>query len=175
MKAEKQIIIDALLERINQSPFMLVADYTGMTVPQFSELRKRLRAVGAAFNVSKNTFVKRAANTAQMPDSIGEALKGQTAVVTGGSDVCAAAKTLKNFNKEFNRPVIKGGVLDGAMLEAAQVQALADLPSREVLLATLLGVLNEPARRMVTVLNEPLAALARVLQAKADQGSGIAE
>lgn len=171
MKAEKQIIIDALLERINQSPYLLVADYTGMTVPQFSELRKRLRAVGAGFNVSKNTFVKRAANTAQMPDTIGGVLSGQTAVVTGGSDVCAAAKTLKNFNKEFNRPVIKGGVLDGAMLAAAQVEALADLPSREVLLATLLGVLQEPARRMVTVLNEPLAALARALQAKADQGS----
>ncbi|MCB1091552.1 MAG: 50S ribosomal protein L10 [Verrucomicrobiae bacterium] len=170
MKAEKQIIIDALLERINQSPFLLIADYTGMTVPQFSELRKRLRATGATFNVAKNTFVKRAAISASVPESVGDLLSGQTAVVTGENDVCAAAKAIKNFHKEFSRPVIRGGVLDGAVLAAAQVEALADLPSKEILQSQLLGLLQEPARRMVTVLNEPLASLARVLQAKADQG-----
>ena len=170
MKAEKQIIIDALLERINQSPFLLIADYTGMTVPQFSELRKRLRATGATFNVAKNTFVKRAAISASVPENVGDLLSGQTAVVTGENDVCAAAKAIKNFHKEFNRPVIRGGVLDGAVLAAAQVEALADLPSKEILQSQLLGLLQEPARRMVTVLNEPLASLARVLQAKADQG-----
>jgi large subunit ribosomal protein L10 len=171
MKAEKQIIIDALFERINQSPFLLIADYTGMTVKQFSELRKRLRATGAAFNVAKNTFVKRAAASASMPDTVGGLLAGQSAVVTGSSDVCAAAKTLKAFHKEFSRPVIKGGVLDGDLLVAAQVEALADLPSKEILQSQLLGLLQEPARRMVTVLNEPLASLARVLQAKADKES----
>ncbi|MBL9151063.1 MAG: 50S ribosomal protein L10 [Verrucomicrobiales bacterium] len=169
MKSEKKIIIDALYERINQSPFLLVADYSGMTVKQFTELRKRLRATGATFNVAKNTFVKQAAASASMPDTVGSLLAGQTAVVTGASDVCAAAKTIKAFHKEFNRPVMRGGVLDGAVLSAAQVEALAELPAKEVLQSQLLGLLQEPARRMVTVLNEPLASLARVLQAKVDQ------
>lgn len=163
-------MIDALLERINGSPFLLVADYTGMTVPQFTELRVRLRATGAEFHVAKNSFVKRAAADASLPGEIGAILAGQTAVVTGGSDVCAAAKVVKGFHKEFNRPQIKGGALDGAVLDAAQVQALADLPPKEVLQAQLLGVLQGPARQLVTVLNEPLASLARVLQAKADLG-----
>lgn len=170
MKTEKQLIIDALLERINASPFMLVAEYAGMTVPQFSELRTRLRQAGAEFHVAKNTFVKRAAATASIPETVGALFIGQTAVVTGENDVCAAAKILKNFHKEFTRPAIRGGVLDGEVLDAVQVGALADLPAKEILQAQLLGVLQTPARQLVTVLNEPLASLARVLQAKADLG-----
>lgn len=170
MKTEKQLIIDALLERINASPFMLVAEYAGMTVPQFSELRTRLRQAGAEFHVAKNTFVKRAAATASIPETVGALFIGQTAVVTGENDVCAAAKILKNFHKEFTRPAIRGGVLDGEVLDAAQVGALADLPAKEILQAQLLGVLQTPARQLATVLNEPLASLARVLQAKADLG-----
>lgn len=170
MKAEKQIIIDDILERINASPFMLVTDYTGMNVPQFAELRNRLRAVGASYYVAKNSFVKRAAETAEYPESIADALGGQTAIVTGESDVCAAAKVLKNFNKEFEKPEIKGGVLDGAPLDTAQINALANLPPMEVLQAQLLGVLTTPARQLVTVLNEPGSALARLFQAKHDQG-----
>jgi len=170
MKAEKQLIIDALLERINESPFLLVAEYSGMTVPQFAELRARLRAAGAEFHVAKNAFVKRAADSASLPEGVREILAGQTAMVTGESDVCAAAKALKNFHEEFDRPVIKGGVLDGEVIDAAQIQALADLPSREVLQAQFLGVLQTPARQLATVLNESIASLARVLQAKADQG-----
>ncbi len=170
MKAEKQLIIDTLLERINQSPFLLVADYAGMTVPQFEELRNRLRAAGAEFHVAKNTFVKRAASDAEVPETINEMLSGQTAIVTGESDVCAAAKTLKNFHKEFERPVIRGGALDGEVLDVAQVNALADLPPKEVLQAQLLGVLQTPGRQLATVLNESITQLARVLQARVDKG-----
>jgi large subunit ribosomal protein L10 len=102
---------------------------------------------------------------------LGDVLVGQTAVVTGAQDVCAAAKVMKNFSDEFKKPEIKGGVLDGALLDPAGIKALADLPSREVLLATLLGVLQAPASKLVRTLNEPAASLARVLQAKADQGA----
>lgn len=170
MKEVKQVIIDELLVKINESPFLLVADYGGMTVPQFEELRARLKENGARFQVAKNTFVKRAADSAEYPDGFGEFLSGQTAIVTGESDVCAAAKTLKTYHKESGVPGLRGGVLDGELLDEDKVRALADLPSREVLQAQLLGVLNQPAQRLVTVLNEPGASLARVLQAKADQG-----
>ncbi len=170
MKELKQVIIDQILDQINASPYMLVADYGGMTVPQFEELRKRLKDTGAKFQVAKNSFVRRAANSADYPEGLGEYLSGQTAVVTGESDVCAAAKALKTFNKEFGCPETRCGVLDGELLEGDKVKALADLPPKEVLQAQFLGTLNEAARQMVAVLNEPGSSLARVLQAKSDQG-----
>jgi large subunit ribosomal protein L10 len=169
MKAEKTLLIENLLERVNASPFLFVVDYTGLTVAKFSELRKRLAEGGSEIHVFKNTLVKKAAERAGYPQDIGAHLVGQTAVVTGSKDVCAAAKVLKNFAAEFEQPQIKVGVLDGNLLEAAAIKALADLPSREVLLATLLGVLQAPASKLVRLLNEPAASLARVLKAKGEQ------
>ncbi|BCX46653.1 50S ribosomal protein L10 [Haloferula helveola] len=165
MNPDKKIIIDELLERVNTSPFVLVVEYTGMTVPQFSELRTRLAASGAECHVAKNTYMKKALAEAGLPDT-GDALAGQTAFVTGESDVAAAAKVLKSFEKEFQKPAIKLGILDGDILDEAQVKAIAELPSREVLLATLLGVINAPASKLVRTINEPGSSLARVIQAK---------
>lgn len=165
MNPDKKIIIDDLLERLNASPFVLVVEYTGLTVPQFSELRNRLRSTGAECHVAKNTYMKKALAEAGLPDT-GDQLAGQTAFVTGEEDVAAAAKVLKTFEKEFKKPAIKMGILDGALLDEAQVKAIAELPSREVMLATLLGVINAPATKLVRTINEPGSSLARVLQAK---------
>lgn len=165
MNPDKEIIIKGLLERLNASPYLLVVEYTGMTVPQFSELRTRLSSAGAECHVAKNTYMKKALAEAGMPDT-GDALAGQTAFVTGESDVAAAAKVLKNFQSEFKKPAIKIGLLDGALLDEDQVKAIAELPSREVLLATLLGTINAPAAKLVRTINEPAASLARVIQAK---------
>lgn len=165
MNPDKKIIIDELLERVNTSPFVLVVEYTGLTVPQFSELRTRLAATRAECHVAKNTFMKRAFAEAGLPDP-GDKLVGQTAFVTGEADVAAAAKVLKTFEKEFKKPAIKLGILDGDLLDEEQVKAIADLPSREVLLATLLGTINAPATKLVRTINEPASSLARVIQAK---------
>ena len=165
MNPDKQIIIDQLLERVNQSSFVLVVDYNGMTVPQFGELRNRLADGGAECHVAKNTHMKRVLSDAGMPD-IGEDLVGQTAFVTGESDVCATAKTIKNFAKEFKLPAFKSGVLDGEALDADQIKTLADLPPRDVLLGQLLGVINAPATKLLRTINEPGASLARVIKAK---------
>lgn len=169
MKAEKSLLIEEVLRKVNASPFILVVDYTGLTVDKFAELRKRLRGCDAEIHVYKNTLVKKAAERANYPSGISDVLVGQTAVITGVQDVCATAKVLKTFADEFKKPEVKGGVLDGALLDAAGIKVLADLPSREVLLAQLLGVLLAPASKLVRTLNEPAASLARVLQAKADQ------
>jgi large subunit ribosomal protein L10 len=147
---------------------MFVVDYTGLTVDKFEELRKRLRGAGAELHVFKNTLVKKAAERAGYPDEIGTVLTGQSAVVTGEKDVCAAAKVMKTFSDEFAKPAMKGGVMDGKYLDPAGIKVLADLPSREVLYATLLGLLQTPAQQLVRLLNEPAASLARVLQAKAE-------
>jgi large subunit ribosomal protein L10 len=171
MKAEKSDMIQHLLEKVNASPFMFVVDYTGLTVDKFEELRKRLRGAGAEMHVFKNTLVKKAAERAGYPDEIGSALTGQSAVVTGEKDVCAAAKVMKTFAAEFEKPKMKGGVMDGKYLDANGIKVLADLPSREVLLAQLLGVLQAPASQLVRLLNEPAASLARVLKAKSEVAS----
>ena len=171
MKEEKSIMIDHLLQKVNASPFLFVVDYAGLTVDKFEELRKRLRGAGAELHVYKNTLVKKAAERAQLPAELSTALTGQTAVVTGEKDVCAAAKVMKNFSGEFERPKMKAGVLDGKYLSPDGIKVLADLPSREVLLAQLLGVLQAPASQLVRLLNEPAASLARVIQAKGEQAA----
>lgn len=165
MNPDKKIILDELLERVNSSPFVLVVEYTGMTVPEFSELRTRLADNGAECHVAKNTYMKKALSEAGLPDT-GDQLVGQTAFVTGESDVAAAAKVLKSFEKEFKKPTIKLGILDGDILDEAQVKAIAELPSREVMLAILLGTINAPASKLVRTINEPASSLARVIQAK---------
>jgi large subunit ribosomal protein L10 len=168
MKAEKTLLIENLLSRVNASPYFFVVDYTGLKVDKFAELRKRLAGAGAEIHVFKNTLVRTAAERAGYPGDIGTHLVGQTAVVCGGQDVCAAAKVMKNFAAEFEKPVLKAGVLDGRLLDATGIKVLADLPSKDVLRATLLGVLNAPASKLVRLLNEPAASLARVLKAKSE-------
>lgn len=170
MKVLKKIVIDSLLERVSESPFLIVVDYAGLKVSQFEELRKRLVATEAKLQVAKNTFVKQVAASVEYPTELASHLVGQTAVVTGASDVCATAKILKTYGKESGKLSIRCGVLDGSFLDEASVIALADLPPVEILRAQFLGVLNSPAQKLVSVLNEPAASLARVLQAKADQG-----
>ncbi len=169
MNPDKKYIVDELLERVNASPFVLVVDYTSMTVPEFAEFRNRLSKNEAECHVAKNTFMRKTLELAELPD-LGEHLKGQSAFITGEADVCGAAKVVKNFIKEFNKPEVKAGILDGDVLEPEQVKALADLPSREELLSQLLGIINEPATKLLRTVNEPAGSLARVLQAKADKG-----
>lgn len=171
MNPDKQIMIDELLGRINSSPFLIVTEYAGITVQQFSELRKRLRNAGSKCHVAKNSLVKQALRKSDAPEDVDRSLKGQTAIVTGESDICAAAKVLRDFAKEFTRPKLKSGILDGKYLTPEQITGLADLPPRPVLLAQLLGVLQAPGARLVRTLNEPGASLARVLNAKAEKGA----
>jgi large subunit ribosomal protein L10 len=169
MRPEKSIIVDELQTKLNASPFLLVTDYTGLDVMQFTELRKRLAGANAECHVVKNTFLRKAASKAGWPEIPN--LKGQTAVVYGEKDVAAAAKVLKSFVAEFKKPEIKLGVLDRAVITTEQVNAIAELPSRELLQAKLLGLLNTPATKLVCLLNEPASALARVLKAKSEQAA----
>lgn len=170
MKTIKEEIISDLVAKLNASPFMIVVDYTGTTVSQFEDLRTRLDAVGAGAHVTKNSYAKRASATVDYPDGIVEFLTGQTVLVTGEQDVCAAAKAIKDLHKEIEKPVMRAGVLDGKLLSPEELNVLASLPPMDVLRATLLGTLSAPASTLVRLLNEPASGLARVLKAKGDQG-----
>lgn len=168
MRLEKSTIIDDVKLKLDASPFVILIEYGGMSVPHFSELRSRLAAVGSSCLVVKNTFLRRALNDAgtTLLDSY---LSGQTALVSGKEDICAAAKVLKTFHAEFQKPALKAGILDNDFLTIDQIIALASLPSKEILQAQLLGLLLMPATHLVRTLNEPGASLARLLAAKASK------
>jgi large subunit ribosomal protein L10 len=169
MRPEKANIVSDLSEKLNRSPFLLVTDYQRMKVEQFGELRNRLAPAGAEVRVVKNSFLKRAMADSGMPD-VADKLTGQTAIVMGENDVAPVAKILKLFAAEFKIAALKIGVVDKAVLSTSDVEALAELPSREILLSQLLGLLLAPATRLVRVLNEPASAFARLLKAKGEKG-----
>ena len=174
MRPEKANIVSELSEKLNRSPFLLVTDYQRMKVDQFGELRNRLAPTGAEVHVVKNSFLKRAMTASGLPD-VAEQLSGQTAVVTGDNDVAPVAKILKAFAAEFKIATLKIGVVDKNVLSIAEVETLADLPSRAVLQSQLLGVFMAPATKLVRILNEPASALARLLSAKAEKEGKPAE
>ena len=168
MRAEKQFISNEYVARLNASPFFLVTDYQGVKVAHFTELRKRLRVSGAEIHVVKNSIFRIAAKEAGLADLAG-LLAGQVAIVTGKRDISNAAKILKAFLAEFDRPKIKFGYLNNQRLENADIMLLADLPSIEVLRGKLLGLLQTPASALVRLLSTPATQLAQVLKAKAEK------
>ena len=174
MRPEKASIVSELSETLKRSPFVLVTDYRGMKVADFSELRNRLVPAGAEVHVVKNNFLKLAMADSGFPQ-VDDQLAGQTAVVTGRADVAPVAKIFKTFATEFKVAALRVGFVDRAVLSASELQTLAELPTREILLAQLLGLLLSPATRLVRLFNEPAAALARLLSAKADKEGAPAE
>jgi large subunit ribosomal protein L10 len=168
MRAEKQLITTEYKARLNSSPFFIVVEYTGLKVGHMTELRKRLGKAGAELHVVKNSIFRIAAKEAGVGELNG-ALSGQLAVITGQKDISAAAKVVKTFASEFEKPKLKFGYLNNKRLEANDLKTLADLPSMDVLRGRLLGVLNAPATKLVRLMNTPASQLARVLQAKVDK------
>ena len=168
MRPEKANIVSELSEALKRSTFVLVTDYRGMKVSSFSELRSRLTPTHAEVHVVKNSFLKLAMADSGFPE-VADQLAGQTAVVTGEADVAPVAKIFKSFATEFKLAALKVGFVDRAVLSTAELETLADLPSREILQAQLLGLLLSPATRLVRLFNEPAAALARLLNAKAEK------
>lgn len=170
MRTEKKSISDEYLQRLNGSPFFFVLDYTGLRVGPFTELRKRLHAGGAEVHVVKNSLFRLAAKEAGIAD-LGQPLTGQLAVITGQRDVSVAAKTVKNFHAEFEKPAIRFGFLNNQPLSAKDILTLADLPSLDVLRAKLLGLLKAPAQKLAALINTPGSQLARVIKARVDKGA----
>ena len=169
MRTEKQSISQEYVARLNASPFFIVVEYTGLKVGPITELRKRLVKAGAEMHVVKNSLFRLAAKDAGLGEFNG-ALAGQLAVVTGQKDVSAAAKTVKTFQKEFEKPKIKFGYLNSQRLEAKDILSIADLPSLDVLRAKLVGLINTPATKLAQIIQTPAIQLARVLKAKAEKG-----
>ena len=167
MRSEKENIIKSLVERISTSPFFILFDYSGMNAIDFQILRERLQSYCAGCHIAKNSYIKQMFNGEQFPD-LKSLLVGQNAYVSGGSDVCAVAKVLAEFSKEFEKIKLKAGVLDGKVLEIEEINVLAKLPPRDQLLAQVLSVLQMPSSQLVRVLNQPGESLVRLIKAKFD-------
>ncbi len=142
--AEKQQLVSDVATKFRESTTTVVADYRGLSVAQVTELRKQLREAGVEFKVIKNTLTRRATAEAGLSD-LDEHLVGPSAIAFS-TDVVAPAKVLVNFAKKNEHLKVKAGVVEGKVVDAAQIKALAELPSREGLLSMLLSVLQAPVR-----------------------------
>src|SRR5690606_19779797 len=139
----------------------IVVDYRGLTVTNFTELRKRLRGTGSEVHVVKNSIFRVAAKEAGLAELQKKSLTGQVAVVTGQKDVSSAAKVLKTFVTEFSKGAVHYCYLNNQRLENKVLMELADLPSLDVLRAKLLALFNSPATQLARILNTPGQQLAR--------------
>jgi large subunit ribosomal protein L10 len=171
-RAEKQAAVAEIVDSFNDAAGAVLTEYRGLTVKQLQELRRSL-GENANYAVVKNTLAKLAAKDAGI-DGFDDLLTGPTAIAFIKGDVVEAAKGLRDFAKANPTLVIKGGVLDGKPLDAAEIAKLADLESREVLLGKLAGAMLASLSQAVYLLNAPIAQAARLagaLQAKrAEEG-----
>ncbi len=163
-KAQKQAVVTALADRLRRSTTVYVTDFTGLDVARLTQLRRRLRAAGVDYVVVKNTLALRALNDARVA-GLESHLAGPTGLVLGGADPVAAAKVLGDFAREFEKPAIKVGLVDGKAVTPDQVKRFATLPSRTELLAQLGGALQAPMAGFVGALNGLLMNLVGALEA----------
>jgi large subunit ribosomal protein L10 len=172
MRPEKEAMAVALREQLDGSEYALMVDYRGLSVEQFADLRARLHGVRARCHVVRNAILEKVAGQAGRPLG-SEALVGPTALVTGSGDVTAAAAVLRDFARANEKPAMKGGLLGTAILSAADVVAMANLPPRLMLLGQLVGTVAAPMSRLAGVLGRKVSSLLYVLKAVEEKKARI--
>ena len=165
---EKQQIVAVLQEKLSRSKIVVLTDYKGLDVLKINALRRKLREIDVEYRVVKNTLLVRASEACGL-EALKDSCKGPNAIAFSYEDPVAPAKVLTEFARENDKLEIKVGMLDGKLLDVQDLKALAALPSREVLLAQLLGVLNAVPTSFVRVLNAVPGNLMNVLQAIKEQ------
>ena len=170
LRSEKERVVEQLAERLRTTETLMVADYRGLTMPEIDELRGRLLEAGARFTVVKNTLTKLAAEQAGTTDVL-QLIEGPTAIafLEAESDPVAVAKVLNETARAHDVLVIRGGVLEGAIVGDAEIKRLATLPPAEMLRAQLVGALSAPMATIVGVFSAPMRDFVGVLQARIDQ------
>jgi large subunit ribosomal protein L10 len=165
MRSEKQFLVASIVDAVKNSDFIYFISYAGLTVKDFSVLRNQLAAKGAFCQVQKNTMIRKAAAQLELSGVEAIDLTASTAMVYGKGDCSEVAKVLVEFGKKFDKVATKGGYLDGAIINKEEIKAISELPSREVLMAMLLGVIQAPARNLVSVINQGVAQVVNVTNA----------
>jgi len=153
MRAEKKFLIDEVTTHLKKSDYVILANFTKLTVADTAELRKRLAPEKAEFHVVKNSSFRVAAKAFGLPE-VDKSLAGQTAVVVGGKNPAGVAKVLKKFVEEKQKLEVKVGILDKKVMTSAELSKLAELPSFEALRSMLLSLFTMQGAAFVRVLNE---------------------
>ncbi len=166
--AKKETAVQELKERLAQSGNLFFTNYAGLTVADITRLRGELRKDGSTYAVAKNTLFSIAAGD-RLGAEFDRFLHGPTAIVFAGSDPVAPAKALQKFSDDVKAIEIKAAYIEGRVVDAAQVKALAALPSRDELIARMVGAVAGPLRGLVTVLSGNQSGLVRVLNAIREQ------
>ena len=166
--AQNQEMLANIKADLEAAGAVWVVDYRGLTVKEIQQLRRNIREADGQMKVYKNTIMHLALSQADLP-TLDELLAGPSAFVFAGTDVAASAKAIKEFAKDNENLQIKGGLMDGAAVSAAEVEAIASLPSREVLMAQIAGAISGVARGLATSINGVPRGLAQVVKAVADQ------
>ncbi len=173
-RSEKQALIDGMHADFGRSAHAIVVDFTGLSVPAVTEFRRRVRKSGSKYRVVKNTLARRAAAGTPF-EKISAKLVGTTGLAYTDNDPVALAKLLVDFAKDNPSLVVKGGLVAGEqVLDANGVKALSAMPSLPEMRAKFLGLLQEPAGRLVRLLGTPGGQLARVLKAQEEKLEGKA-
>lgn len=167
MRPERESLLSEVRDRLDKSAYAMLVDYLGLSVEQMTELRANLKQVNGGLMVAKNSIIKRAMSDLGW-DVSGGAFEGPSSIVFGTGDPTAAVKALKAFSKDGRnkeRPGLKYGWLAGSPLSKADVEALADIPPREILLGRLVGTVAAPMTGLVGVLKQKLSSVVYVLKA----------
>lgn len=172
--AEKEQKVTGLREIIQASNGAIVTDYRGLSVADLTELRKKMREVNAEFHVVKNTLFKLASEGLIADETFSKFLEGPSGIGFAMGDPVAASKALLSFVKDHKTMVVKAAYVEGRVLDADQVVALSKLPSKEQLIAQMLGSLNSPIVGLVGTLNGIISNFVFTLQAIADQKAASA-
>lgn len=165
---KKTQLVAGYVQQMSRSKAVFLTDYRGLKVGNVQALRARIRAAHGGYAIVKNTLARIAFEGAGLPVPE-DLLNGPVAIGFAYEDVAAVAKLMADYAKESKILQIKGGIMEGRVLDAAQVSALADLPPREVIMAQLLGLIQQPGARVAGVVNAAGNKLAATIKAYADK------
>jgi len=174
LRKDKEALIEEMTHLLTDADTLLVSDFRGLKVSELSELRSKLREQGATFSVLKNTLARNAAQRVGREQLI-PLLSGPTAVTICGEDAVGPAKALADYARTHKQLIVRGGILQDVLIDADGVKALASLPSRDVLLAQVVGTMAAPMTGLVTVLQGTISGFVRALNQVAEQRAAAGE
>lgn len=166
---DKKAIVTELKETLSDSQMAVIIDYKGLSVAEITDLRKRLFPTGAVCKIAKNTLMRIAVEGDEAWEPMTQFLKDSSALLLIKDDIGGALKAYQDFQKASKKTEVRGGVMEGRALTQADVKEIADLPSKEQLMAQVAGAINGVATKLATGINEVPASLARALQAYVDK------
>lgn len=169
-REKKESLIEDYVGRLKDSEGIIITEYSGLTVVQLEQLRKKIREADGSFAIVKNTLARRALADAGLPVPK-ELLVGPVGIGFCHQNITGVAKAMTSYAKENELAVIKGGLMGQSVIDGAAVKSLADLPSIEVLRAQLLGLINAPASRLTGVIAGSVRQVVNVINAYAEKGS----